>query len=237
MEQRAVLQEKAYFDEAKLLKSLCCIQKMAPTWTDERIWSYLRYSKNMDISKKMVTHLMEKITQDSFTPMSNVASVHSTIQKSLQNPLWQIDMFSYKADGWADLKIIFVMDALSGVVKGHTFAGSCRTWHWLLALNQALEYEPTFDDGLHLTTRIDPRPSSPTFMKACWDLGIHHQITSTSLPGEAFSILFRRWIEERLSSYLGVNSFGDALSECVRDFNKKVSWDDGFQENSSARDE
>ncbi len=226
MEQHAVLQTKADFDEAKLLKSLSCIQKMAPTWSDERIWSYLRYSKNINVSKKAVTHLLEKIDQTKSTSVPDRFSVGNTTQTPAQGPLWQMDMFSYKAQGWADLKIIFVMDALSGTVKGHTFAASCRTWHWLLALNKALGCDPAFDDGLHLTTGTAPQPSSPIFMKACWDLGIQHQITSASLPGEAFSILFRRWVEEKLSSYLDDDSFENALSQCVNEFNEKVSWDD-----------
>ncbi len=226
MEQHAALPGKADFDEAKLLKSLSCIHKMAPTWSDERIWSYLRYSKNINVSKKVVTHLLEKIDDSESTAGSDRFSVGNTTQTPAQGPLWQMNMFSYKAHGWADLKIIFVMDALSGTVKGHTFAASCRAWHWLLALNKALECDPAFDDGLYLTTGTDPHPSSPTFMKSCWDLGIHHQITSASLPGEAFSILFRRWIEEKLSFYLGAGSFENSLSQCVDDFNKKVSWDD-----------
>lgn len=223
MQQHVSSQENAPYDEVKLINSLTCIQKMAPTWSDERIWSYLRYSKNINVSKKVVTHLLEKIDQWESMPVPAHISVNKTIQKQPQSPLWQMDMFSYKAHGWADLKIIFVMDACSGTVKGHTFAASCRTWHWLLALNQALERDPALDNDLYLTTGTDPQASSLMFMRACWDLGIHHQITSASLPGEAFSILFRRWVEEKLSFYLESQPLHQALDHCVADYNKKVS--------------
>ncbi|MFN7640735.1 MAG: hypothetical protein ACK5PR_03220, partial [bacterium] len=91
MQQHISSQENAPYDEVKLINSLTCIQKMVPTWSDERIWSYLRYSKNINVSKKVVTHLLEKIDQWESTPVPAHVFVNKTIQKQPQSPLWQMD--------------------------------------------------------------------------------------------------------------------------------------------------
>lgn len=228
-------ERKYVADDDTIMAHLANIQNMNPTWGSTRIWSYMRYSRDLNVTRGSVARMVALLKQRQQT-QTKVSSYKARQRaKQPQPPLWQMDMFTYKADGWADLKIIYAMEAATGLVKGFTFTASCRAWHWLLALNQALENHEPGEKTVCLVTDKKSQPASVTFMRACWDLGIEHHITDDVLPGETFSLFLRRWIEEKLPGYWVQKTFCEALDQCVRDFNKRRVMEMRTAQESSTR--
>jgi putative transposase len=70
--------------------------------------------------------------------------------------------------GWA--YIVIVLDWYSKRIVGHYAGTQATSWHWLIALERALNRQ--FPDGvrghrLHLMSDNGSQPTSLRFMKAC----------------------------------------------------------------------
>jgi len=112
---------------------------------------------------------------------------------------WGIDMTKIKTDlGWA--YVVIVLDWYTKKVVGHYIGEQSKTWHWLVALNKAINNQ--FPNGvrgkkLKLISDNGCQPTSGGFMKACHTLGIQQIFTSYNNPkGNAETERFMRTMKE-----------------------------------------
>jgi hypothetical protein len=88
-------------------------------------------------------------------------------------------------EGFGWVYVVVVLDWHSKKVVGHYAGLQARAWHWLVALNRAVNRQfPHGIEGqsLHLMADNGCQPTSLAFMRACADLGIRQAFTSYSNP-------------------------------------------------------
>lgn len=119
------------------------------------------------------------------------------------NQFWGIDMTKIMTDcGWA--YTVIVIDWYSKKVVGHYTGDQSKAWHWLIALNRAINLQ--FPNGIHsiedkpkLISDNGSQPTSKSFMKNCKTLGIDQIFTSYCNPkGNADTERFMRTLKEEI---------------------------------------
>jgi putative transposase len=87
-------------------------------------------------------------------------------------------------------------------VVGHYCGPQAKAWHWLAALNKAVNRQfpqGVRGSGLHLMSDNGTQPTALSFMKACRDMGITQAFTSYNNPkGNADTERFIRTLKEEL---------------------------------------
>jgi hypothetical protein len=111
-------------------------------------------------------------------------------------------------------------------VVGHYAGLQARAWHWLVALNRAVNYQfPHGIEGQRLSLMADNgcQPTSLAFMRACAALGIRQAFTSYSNPkGNADTERFLRTLKEELvwlREWTSTGAFFAALDRWLADYN------------------
>ena len=165
-----------------LLNIISNIKDTSPSWGYKRIWSYLRYSCDLDVDKNEVNHLtknLNKLNRSSSTFLSPLSLNERQNEKKIKY-VWQMNALQIHLPHLGWIHMVVVMDAVTGKVLSHYAGLKCQTWYWLVALNKALNHLPekkaSPEEELCLFTDTKIQPTSITFMRACWDLGIQHRI-------------------------------------------------------------
>jgi transposase InsO family protein len=96
-----------------------------------------------------------------------------------------IDMTKVMIEGFGWVYLVVVLDWYSKKVVGHYAGLQARAWHWLVALNRAVNRQ--FPDGIegqgvNLMADNGCQSMSLAFMRACAAMGIKQAFTSYSNP-------------------------------------------------------
>ncbi len=119
------------------------------------------------------------------------------------NQFWGIDMTKVMTNtGWA--YVVIVLDWYTKKVVGHYVGDQSKTWHWLVALNKAVNRQ--FPYGINdqnqypkLISDNGCQPTSIGFMKSCSELEIQQIFTSYNNPkGNADTERFMRTMKEEI---------------------------------------
>jgi putative transposase len=99
------------------------------------------------------------------------------------NQWWGIDMTKVMIEGFGWVYLVVVLDWHTKKVVGHYAGLQARAWHWLVALNRAVNRQ--FPDGvrdraLNLMADNGCQPTSLAFMRACAAMNIRQAFTSYS---------------------------------------------------------
>jgi transposase InsO family protein len=143
------------------------------------------------------------------------------------NQWWGIDMTKVMTDsGWA--YVVLVVDWYSKKLVGHYCGEQSKSWHWLAALNKAVNRQ--FPAGireasgqLSLMSDNGSQPTSRSFMEACTGLGIKQAFTAYNNPkGNADTERMMRTLKEELCwlrEWKSANELKMVLDTFVEDFN------------------
>ena len=105
-------------------------------------------------------------------------------------------------EGFGWVYLVVVLDWHTKKVVGHYAGLQARAWHWLVALDLAVNRQ--FPDGvrdraLHLMGDNGCQPTALAFMRACATMGIRQAFTSYNNPkGNADTERFMRTLKEEL---------------------------------------
>ena len=124
------------------------------------------------------------------------------------------------ASGWA--YVVLVVDWYSKKVVGHFCGGQSKSWHWLAALNKAVDRQ--FPEGIremeiemNLMSDNGSQPTSRSFREACAGLEIKEAFTAYNNPkGNADTERMMRILKEELC---WLRELKTALDTFVEDFN------------------
>ena len=104
---------------------------------------------------------------------------------SKRNQWWGIDMTKVMIDGFGWVYLVVVLDWHTKKVVGHYAGLQARAWHWLVALNRAVNRQvPDGIEGRSVNLMADNgcQPTALAFMRACTALGIRQAFTSYNNP-------------------------------------------------------
>ncbi len=128
--------------------------------------------------------------------------------------------------GWA--YVVLVVDWYSKKVVGHFCGEQSKSWHWLAALNKAVNRQfpkgiREVETGLNLMSDNGSQPTARSFMETCAGLGIKQAFTAYSNPkGNADTERMMRTLKEELCwlrQWQSVNQLKTALDTFIENFN------------------
>ena len=176
-----------------------------PFWGYRRTWAYLRYIEGILVNKKRILRLMREhdlLVKSHRVLKAKRTPLRSKPRPTVPNQWWGIDMTKVMVENFGWVYIVVVLDWFTKKFVGSYIGLQCRTSHWLLALNQALNRQFPYgvrERGLHLMSDNGCQPTSVSFMKACNLLGIKQAFTSYNNPkGNADTERFIRTLKEEL---------------------------------------
>ena len=121
-----------------------------------------------------------------------------------------------------------VFDWHTKKVVGHYAGLQARAWHWLVALNRAVNRQfpdGVSDQGLNLMADNGCQPTALAFMRACAAMGIRQAFTSYSNPkGNADTERFLRTLKEELvwlHEWTSPAAFFAALDQWISGYNAR----------------
>jgi transposase InsO family protein len=200
-----------------------------PFWGYRRVWAHLKYIDRFEINQKRVHRLMKEHQLLVMPNLKLKATRRSNTSKPRPvrcNQWWGIDMTKVMIDGFGWVYVVIVLDWYSKKVTGHYAGVQSKAWHWLAALNQAVNRQ--FPDGvrgheLHLMADNGCQPTSVGFMEACAVLGIRQSFTSYNNPkGNADTERFMRTLKEELvwlREWKSPSIFFEALNSWLDEYN------------------
>jgi hypothetical protein len=154
---------------AALLERIRDLKAEHPFWGYRRIWAYLRYLDGLVVNQKRVYGVM-KANDLLVKPNLKLRArrkADTTKPKPIRpNQWWGIDMTKVMIEGFGWVYLVVVLDWHTKKVVGHYAGLQARAWHWLVALNRAVNRQfpdGVSDQGLNLmaTTAVS-RPHSPS---------------------------------------------------------------------------
>jgi putative transposase len=232
---------------AALLERVRELKAEHPFWGYRRVWAYLRYVDRFVVNQKRVYGLMK--TNDLLVrPNPKLRAKRKPDTRKPRptrpNEWWGIDMTKVMIEGFGPRReyppscgsddrlcrswvyLVVVLDWHSKKVVGHYAGLQARAWHWLVALNRAMNRQfPTGIEGQSLSLMADNgcQPTSLAFMRACAALGIRQAFTSYSNPkGNADTERFLRTLKEELvwlREWTSPAAFFAALDRWLADYN------------------
>lgn len=214
---------------AFLLKRIKEIKSEHPFWGYRRIWAYLKYVDHIEVNQKRIYRLMKEhklLVKGNTKLKAKRTSGRSKPKPTIPNQWWGIDMTKVMIDGYGWIYIVIVLDWHSKKVVGHYAGIQSKTWHWLAALNHAVNKQ--FPDGvrghdLHLMSDNGCQPTSVAFMKACNAMQIKQAFTSYNNPkGNADTERFMRTMKEEfawINEWTSPNAFCKALERWINYYN------------------
>ena len=200
-----------------------------PFWGYRRVWAYLRYIDGLTVNQKRVYGVM-KANDLLVKPNPKLRARRKADTRkprpSRPNEWWGIDMTKVMIEGFGWIYLVVVLDWHSKKVVGHYAGLQARAWHWLVALNRAVNRQfPGGIEGQSLNLMADNgcQPTSLAFMRACAAMSIRQTFTSYSNPkGNADTERFLRTLKEELvwlREWTSPSAFFAALDRWLGEYN------------------
>lgn len=215
---------------AELLERIRALKADHPFWGYRRIWAYLRYVDGLVVNQKRVYGVM-KAADLLVKPNLKLRARRKTDTRKPRpdrpNQWWGIDMTKVMIDGFGWVYLVVVLDWHTKKVVGHYAGLQARAWHWLVALNRAVNRQ--FPNGIedqhvHLMADNGCQPTALAFMRATAALGIRQAFTSYNNPkGNADTERFLRTLKEELvwlNEWTSPATFFQALERWIADYNR-----------------
>ncbi|WP_243438497.1 IS3 family transposase [Fundidesulfovibrio soli] len=214
---------------ADLLDRIRSLKADHPFWGYRRIWAHLRFVDELAVGKNRVHRLMK---EHGLTVRSNQLlkakrkPTGSKPRPTRPNQWWGIDMTKVMIEGFGWVYVVIVLDWNTKKVVGHYAGLQARAWHWLAALNKAVNRQ--FSEGargaaLNLMSDNGCQPTSVSFMKSCRIMGINQAFTSYSNPkGNADTERFMRTLKEELvwiNEFTSPGAFLESLDRWIDGYN------------------
>lgn len=213
-----------------LMERIRIIKSEHPFWGYRRVWAYLRFVAGLEVNKKRVYRLLKE-NHLLVKPESRLLAKRSSSTRKPRpervNQWWGIDMTKVMTDsGWA--YVVLVVDWYSKKVVGHYCGEQSKSWHWLAALNKAVNRQflggiREMETELNLMSDNGSQPTSRAFMETCAGLGIRQAFTAYNNPkGNADTERMMRTLKEELCwlrEWSSVIELKTALDTFVEDFN------------------
>ena len=219
--------------DVSLLEQIRIIKSDHPFWGYRRVWAYLRFVGGLSVNRKRVYRLLSenKLLVHAETRLLAKRSSNTRKPRPEQaNSWWGIDMTKVMTrDGWA--YVVPVLDWYSKKVVGHYCGEQSKSWHWLAALNKAVNRQfpaGIWEAGTDLNLMSDngSQPTSRSFMETCAELGIRQAFTAYNNPkGNADNERMMRTLKEelcRLREWSSAAELKMALDTFVEDFNEVI---------------
>lgn len=189
-----------------LLERIRIIKSEHPFWGYRRVWAYLRFVAGLAAGKKRVYRLLQEndllVRADTRLLAKRVSNTRKP-RPERANQWWGIDMTKVMtASGWA--YVVLVVDWYSKKVVGHYCGEQSKSWHWLAALNKAVNRQfpggiRKMETELNLMSDNGSQPTSRSFMEICAGLGIKQAFTAYNNPkGNADTERMMRTLKEEL---------------------------------------
>jgi transposase InsO family protein len=190
----------------------------------------LRFVVGSAVNKKRVYRLLKEndlLVRSSTHLLAKRASSTRKPRPERANQWWGIDMTKVLTDsGWA--YVVLVVDWYSKKIVGHYCGEQSKSWHWLAALNKAVNRQfpkgiREMETELNLMSDNGSQPTSHSFMEACAGLGIKQAFTAYNNPkGNADTERMMRTLKEELCwlrEWESVAELKTALDTFVENFN------------------
>ena len=149
-----------------------------PFWGYRRVWADLRYIDGLTVNQKCVYGVM-KANDLLVKPNPKLRARRKADTRkprpSRPNEWWGIDMTKVMIEGFGWIYLVVVLDWDTRKVVGHYAGLQARAWHWLAALNRAVNRQfPGGIEGQSLSLMADNgcQPTSLAFMRAFEPLGL-----------------------------------------------------------------
>jgi putative transposase len=190
---------------AQLLERIRDLKAEHPFWGYRRIWAYLRYVDGLIVNQKRIYGVMkgaDLLVKPNLKLRARRKADTTKPRPTWPNQWWGIDMTKVMIEGFGWVYLVVVLDWHTKKVVGHYAGLQARAWHWLVALNRAVNRQ--FPDGvrdraLNLMADNGCQPTSLAFMRACAAMNIRQAFTSYSNPkGNADTERFLRTLKEEL---------------------------------------
>lgn len=201
-----------------------------PFWGYRRVWAYLRFVAGLSVNRKRIYRLLKEndlLVRADTRLLAKRTSGTRKPRPDGANQWWGIDMTKVMTrDGWA--YVVLVVDWYSKKVVGHYCGEQSKSWHWLAALNKAVNRQfprgiREIESGLNLMSGNGSQPTSRSFMETCAGLGIKQAFTAYNNPkGNADTERMMRTLKEELCwlrEWQSANELKTALDTFVENFN------------------
>ena len=190
---------------AALLERIRDLKADHPFWGYRRIWAYLRYVDGLIVNPQagLRRHEGGRPPREA-EPQAprQTQGRHDEAQADRPNQWWGIDMTKVMIEGFGWVYLVVVLDWHTKKVVGHYAGLQARAWHWLVALNRAVNRQfpdGVSDQGLNLMADNGCQPTALAFLRACAAMGIRQAFTSYNNPkGNADTERFLRTLKEEL---------------------------------------
>jgi transposase-like protein len=143
---------------AHLLERIRALKAEHPFWGYRRIWAYLRYVDGMVVNQKRVYVMKANDLLVRPNPKLRARRKANTRKPrpTRPNEWWGIDMTKVMIEGFGWVYLVVVLDWHSKKVVGHYAGLQARAWHWLVALNRAVNSQfPHGIEGQRLNLMAD----------------------------------------------------------------------------------
>lgn len=214
-----------------LVASIRRIKADHPFWGYRRVWAYLRYVEQQRITPKRVYRLMKRhdlLVHPNLRLKASRVAQRRKPKPTAPNRWWGIDMTKVLIDGFGWIYVVLVLDWYTKKIVGHYAGIQAKTWHWLVALNAAVQQQfpdGVKDHGLSLMADNGCQPTAVAFMHACRAMGITQAFTSYNNPkGNADTERLMRTLKEELvwiHEWKSPVEFIEALEEWVKKYNQE----------------
>jgi transposase InsO family protein len=215
---------------AALLERIRALKADHPFWGYRRMWAYLRYVDGLVVNQKRIYGVMKAadlLVRPNLKLRARRKADTRKPRPTCPNQWWGIDMTKVMLDGFGWVDLVVVLDWHTKKVVGHYAGLQARAWHWLVALNRAVNRQ--FPDGiegrsLNLMADNGCQPTALAFMRACAAMGIRQAFTSYNNPkGNADTERFLRTLKEELvwlHEWTSPAVFFDAFERWIAGYNQ-----------------
>lgn len=223
----------------EILRRIRLIKSRYTYWGESRIWAYLHYIDQMKVSRSDVSLAMKH----------KLHSKHSCLEAKNNNALtysensslksidfcWYVDMFKFRISSCYLIFLIIVRDCYTGKIIGYHAGCNSKSLQWLVALNNALRSSYSLSEAsssqsnIIIITDTKPQPTSVSFMRACWDLGIYQYIVQNHAQKKYLSGInkeFYSYIREKMNNvkhYQYRDIIRNTLPEMINNYNFLIS--------------
>jgi len=212
-----------------ILERIREIKAEHPLWGFRRVWAYLRFQKQIIISRKRIYRLMKE-NRLLVPEIKRLKAVRKNYPRKIRaqrvNEVWGIDMTKVMTKkGWVYL--VVVLDWFTKKIVGLNADTICRSKQWQKALSMAVNGQ--FSEGirsyqvLSLVSDNGSQPTSVSFIRECGVLGVKQIFASYDNPkGNADTERLLRTLKEDLvwpREFEDLYEFEDALVKWVNNYN------------------
>ena len=214
-----------------ILKRICRIKQLHPSWGYRRVWSYLKYREKLSVNRKRIYRLMDDnglLVEKNAKLRASRTPQRSKIKAERPNHIWGIDMTKIMVPSWGWTYLTVVLDWCSKKIVGYDLSVTSKAADWLRAWDMAVNVQ--FPEGIKecaekpmLVSDNGSQPTSERFMRDCGTLGIKQIFTCYNNPkGNADTERVMRTIKEDLvwpNEFESVEELKLALDAWIVDYN------------------